>query len=685
MAARRHVADLIAALRTEEKVALLMHESPAIPRLGIAAYDWWSECLHGVARAGVATVFPQAIALAATFDTDLVAEVYEAVTAEALYKHRLSGRRERYWGLTFCTPNVNIFRDPRWGRGHETFGEDPFLTSAMARATIRGLQGPDPASPRVAACAKHFAVHSGPEALRHGFDVPVTPKDLYETYLPAFKASVEAGVAAVMPAYNAVNGVPCCANFELLQRTLRGDWGFRGLVMSDAFSIADCHHGHGYTRDATESASAALRAGCDVEIGRTYRSLTDALDRNLIDEADIDRSLIRVLSLRDRLGVLGETTGAPGTVDFDAHAALSRRAAAGAITLLKNDGVLPLQRDARLLVTGPLAADVQVLLGNYHGINPSLATVLEGIAGSVGHAAAVQYQPGCELHGETRHGIAQARRHAEMVDVVIAVVGINSTLEGEEGAAMGSQANGDRADIDLPAAQQELLAELHASGTPLVVVVGTGSALALGWAARHADAMLCMWYPGQAGGHAVADVLYGDANPSGRLPVTFYGSSDDLPPFDDYRMAGRTYRYFTGEPVFPFGFGLSYSTFTYRRLELHEDAIAIGGELACSYEIGNDSDIPGDEVIQIYFSAEDAGIDAPRYQLIGFERCHFAGRGSKRFERTIPTSELALVDADGNRAPRPGRYTLYVSGSAPGHRARALGVPQLSAPFTIRE
>ena len=685
MAARRYVADLIATLRTEEKVALLMHESPAIPRLGIAAYDWWSECLHGVARAGVATVFPQAIALAATFDTDLVAEVYEAVAAEALYKHRLSGRRERYWGLTFCTPNVNIFRDPRWGRGHETFGEDPFLTSAMARATIRGLQGPDREAPRVAACAKHFAVHSGPEALRHGFDVPVTPKDLHETYLPAFKASVEAGVAAVMPAYNAVNGVPCCANFELLQRTLRGDWGFRGLVMSDAFSIADCHHGHGYTRDATESASAALRAGCDLEIGRTYRSLTDALDRNLIDEADIDRSLIRVLSLRDRLGVLGETTGAPGTVDFDAHAALSRRAAAGAITLLKNDGVLPLQHDARLLVTGPLAADVQVLLGNYHGINPSLATVLEGIAGSVGHAAAVQYQPGCELHGETRHGIAQARRHAEMVDVVIAVVGINSTLEGEEGAAMGSQANGDRADIDLPAAQQELLAELHASGTPLVVVVGTGSALALGWAARHADAMLCMWYPGQAGGHAVADVLYGDANPSGRLPVTFYGSSDDLPPFDDYRMAGRTYRYFTGEPVFPFGFGLSYSTFTYRRLELHEDAIAIGGELACSYEIGNDSDIPGDEVIQIYFSAEDAGIDAPRYQLIGFERCHFAGRGSKRFERTIPTSELALVDADGNRAPRPGRYTLYVSGSAPGHRARALGVPQLSAPFTIRE
>ena len=685
MAASHRVADLIATLRTEEKVALLMHESPAIPRLGIAAYDWWSECLHGVARAGVATVFPQAIALAATFDTDLVAEVYEAVAAEALYKHRLSGRRERYWGLTFCTPNVNIFRDPRWGRGHETFGEDPFLTSAMARATIRGLQGPDREAPRVAACAKHFAVHSGPEALRHGFDVPVTPKDLQETYLPAFKASVEAGVAAVMPAYNAVNGVPCCANFELLQRTLRGDWGFRGLVMSDAFSIADCHHGHGYTRDATESASAALRAGCDLEIGRIYRSLTDALDRNLIDEDDIDRSLTRVLSLRDRLGVLGDTTSAPGTVDFDAHAALSRRAAAGAITLLKNDGVLPLQRDARLLVTGPLAADVQVLLGNYHGINPSLATVLEGIAGSVGHAAAVQYQPGCELQGETRNGIAQARRHAEMVDVVIAVVGINSTLEGEEGAAMGSQANGDRADIDLPAAQQELLAELHASGTPLVVVVGTGSALALGWAARHADAMLCMWYPGQAGGHAVADVLYGDANPSGRLPVTFYGSCDDLPPFDDYRMAGRTYRYFTGEPVFPFGFGLSYSTFTYRRLELDEDAIAIGGELACSYEIGNDSDIPGDEVIQIYFSAEDAGIDAPRYQLVGFERCHFAGRGSKRFERTIPTSELALVDADGHRAPRPGRYTLCVSGSAPGHRARALGMPQLSASFTIRE
>ena len=684
MTTSRRIADLIAALRPEEKVALLMHESPAIPRLGIAAYDWWSECLHGVARAGVATVFPQAIALAATFDADLVAEVYEAVAAEALYKHRLSGRRERYWGLTFCTPNVNIFRDPRWGRGHETFGEDPFLTSAMAQATIRALQGPDPAAPRVAACAKHFAVHSGPEALRHGFDVPVTPKDLHETYLPAFKASVEARVAAVMPAYNAVNGVPCCANGELLQRTLRAAWGFQGLVMSDAFSIADCHQGHGYTSDEPESAAAALRAGCDLEIGRTYRSLTGALHRNLIDEADVDRSLTRVLALRDRLGVLSETTATPGTVDFYAHAALSRRAAAGAITLLKNDGVLPLQRDARLLVTGPLAADVHVLLGNYHGINATLATVLEGIAGAVGHAAAVQYQPGCELHGDTRAGIAAARRVAANVDVVVAVVGINSTLEGEEGAAMGSQAFGDRDDIDLPAAQRDLLAALHESGTPLVVVVGTGSALALGWAARYADAVLCMWYPGQAGGHAVADVLYGDANPAGRLPVTFYGATSDLPPFDDYRMAGRTYRYFTEEPVFPFGFGLSYSTFTYSRLELGEDAIAIGGELAFSFEIGNDSDIPGDEVIQIYFSAQDAGIDAPRYQLIGFERCHFAARESKRFERALPITELALVDADGTRAPRPGPYTLYVSASAPGRRARALGVPQLSAPFTIR-
>ncbi|MCY4373083.1 MAG: glycoside hydrolase family 3 C-terminal domain-containing protein [Spirochaetaceae bacterium] len=679
------MADLIASLQPDEKVALLMHESPAIPRLGIAAYDWWSECLHGVARAGVATVFPQAIALAATFDTGLVAEVYEAVAAEALYKHRLSGRRERYWGLTFCTPNVNIFRDPRWGRGHETFGEDPFLTGAMARATIRGLQGPDPAAPRVAACAKHFAVHSGPETLRHGFDVPVTPKDLQETYLPAFKASVDAGVAAVMPAYNAVDGVPCCANVELLQQTLRGDWGFRGLVMSDAFSITDCHQGHGYTRDEAESAAAALRAGCDVEIGRCYRSLTEALQRGIVDEADIDRSLTRVLSLRERLGVLGDTTAAPGEVDFDAHAALGRRAAVSSITLLKNDGILPLQREARLLVTGPLAADVPVLLGNYHGINPALTTVLEGIAGAVGHAAAVQYQPGCELHGDTRAGIAAARRVAAGVDVVIAAVGINSTLEGEEGAAMGSQANGDRADIELPAAQHELLAALHETGTPLVVVVGTGSALALGWAARHADAVLCMWYPGQAGGHAVADVLYGDANPAGRLPVTFYGATRDLPPFDDYRMAGRTYRYFGGEPVFPFGFGLSYSRFTYRGLELAEDAIAAGGRLSFSFEICNDSDIAGDEVIQIYFSAEDAGIDAPRCQLVAFERCRFAARESKRFERTIPAGELALVDADGNRAPRPGRYNLYVAASAPRRRARALGAPQLSAPFTIRE
>ena len=426
--AQSRVADLVAALRAEEKVALLMHESPAIPRLGIDAYDWWSECLHGVARAGVATVFPQAIALAATFDTGLVAEVYEAVATEALYKHRLAGRRERYWGLTFCTPNVNIFRDPRWGRGHETFGEDPFLTGAMARATIRGLQGPDPESPRVAACAKHFAVHSGPEALRHGFDVPVTPKDLQETYLPAFKASVDAGVAAVMPAYNAVNGAPCCASAELLQRTLRGDWGFRGLVMSDAFSIADCHQGHGYTRDEAESAAAALRAGCDLEIGRCYRSLAEARQRNLIGAADIDRALTRVLSLRERLGVLGDTTDGPGAVDFDAHSRL-----------------------------------------------------------------------------------------------------------------------------------------------------------------------------------------------------TF------------------------------------------------------------SFEIGNDSDIAGEEVIQLYFSAEDAGIDAPQCQLVGFERCHFAARETKRFERTVGSDELALVDADGTRAPRPGRYTLHVSASSPGRRARTLGVPQLSAPFTIRE
>ena len=568
-------ADLLARLTPGEKISLLFFKNPAIERVRLPEYNWWNEACHGVARAAPATVFPQTIALGATFDAALVAEVYRAVALEARASYAaaaLHGKRGQYRGLTFWTPNINIFRDPRWGRGQETFGECPVLTATLGTAAVTGLQGEDPARRLItAACAKHYAVHSGPEADRHRFDATPTMQDLYETYLPAFEALVRSGVEAVMGAYNRLFGEPCCASPLLIEQLLRKEWNFRGHVVSDCWALRDFHEFHHVTKDMAESAALALKRGCDLNCGCEYLDLPQAYERGLVSMADVEASLARLLECRIKLGQLDETPASltadatscvPGN---DAHHALARRAAAAGIVLLKNNGVLPLAREAiDLYVVGPYAASTEVLLGNYHGVSKRMSTVLEGLAGAVGTSGSVYYKPAFLNDRVRPNPIDWITGEARAADVVVAVVGLDPQLENEEGDAIASTTMGDRVAIELPEAQRAFVAKLAAEcGKPVVLVVVGGSAIALAGLEDLCAGVVQLWYPGQAGGEALADVLFGTVNPSGRLPVTVPRCTADLPAFDDYAMAGRTYRFADVEPLFPFGFGLSYTRYGY--------------------------------------------------------------------------------------------------------------------------
>ena len=594
------VEDLLSRLTLAEKIGQLMHDSPAIERLGVPAYNWWNEACHGIGRNGRATVFPQVIGLGATWNRALLHEVATAIADEARAKHHAdaaAGRRGQYQGLTFWTPNINIFRDPRWGRGQETFGEDPFLTGELGAAMVRGLQGDHPHLLKTAACAKHFAVHSGPEAERHGFDARPTPKDLAETYLPAFEKLVRAGVEAVMGAYNRTLGEPCCGSRFLLVDTLRGRWGFQGHVVSDCGAIADFHEHHRVTADAPESAALAVRMGCDLNCGCTYNALYDAIQRHLISEAEIDTALRRLLSTRFRLGLFDPPERVPwaatprSVIDCPKHRALARRAAAESIVLLKNaDGILPLRRDpTSLLVVGPHAASGDVLLGNYYGVSPRLVTILEGIIERVAEGTRLEYRAGCPLNQPPTPGIDYTFPTAKAAEVVIAVLGLDHTLEGEEGDAVASTSGGDRAAIELPACQREFLLELRKHARKLVLVLTGGSALAVPEEHACCDAVLQVWYPGCEGGRGVADVLFGEVSPSGRLPVTVPRRTADLPPFADYHMRGRTYRFAEIEPLYPFGFGLSYARFAYGPLVLSAGTLASDQELTVRTTITNSS------------------------------------------------------------------------------------------------
>ncbi len=856
------VASLVSLLTLDEKVAQLQNGAAAVPRLGIPAYDWWSEGLHGVARAGLATVFPQAIGLAATWDTALMSRVATAIGTEARAKYHDSlrkGRHSIYEGLTFWSPNINIFRDPRWGRGMETYGEDPFLTGRLAVAFVRGMQGDDPRYLRVVATPKHFAVHSGPEGLRHGFDASVSRHDLWDTYLPAFEdAVVEGGAWSVMCAYNRVRGDPACASRALLQDVLRDAWRFPGYVVSDCDAVDDIRSGHRLTSDSVEAAAISLRAGTDLNCGRSYRDLTLAVRRGLVGERDVDTALARLLRARFRLGMFDPDARVPyaatppGETDSPAHRALALEAARKSIVLLTNAGVLPLRRDLRsVAVIGPNADDEDVLLGNYNGMPRDPVSPLAGIrakvaalapggappevlyaqgsdwapgtpvlrvvpasalrpdsAGAAGAGAggapargltgryfashdftgapaatrvdstldftwweaapapgvpadsfsvrwtgtlvppvSGRYSLGVRAHGAAklllddsvvvewsdRHVLltqwkeldlvagraypvaveyfdrrayasvqlvwsvprsdlqAEAVAAARRADAVVMFLGLSPRLEGEEMPVRvpGFEA-GDRTDVRLPAQQEALLEAVAATGKPLVVVLLSGSALGATWAAEHAGALLEAWYPGQDGGTAIADVLFGDADPAGRLPVTFYRSVEQLPPFTDYRMEGRTYRYFTGEVLFPFGHGLSYTRFRYHDLRVAGVAAApsassvpaapsgsiapsvqAGDSLRLGVEVENAGSVAGEEVVEVYVGAVGAPQPSPIRSLVGFRRISLAPGERRRESFVLPPRALSLVEADGRRSVTPGFYDVSVGGKQPGFRGAA--------------
>lgn len=680
------VADLVGRMTTDEKLSQLLFNAPAIPRLGIPAYNWWGEALHGIARNGRATVFPQAIGMAATWDPDLIRCVASAIADEGRAKYHATLRRYgetgHYQGLTFWSPNINIFRDPRWGRGQETWGEDPFLTGEMGAAFVRGLQGDDPRYLKAAACAKHFAVHSGPESKRHEFDARVSRRDLYTTYLPAFKKLVtEAKVEAVMGAYNRTNGEACCASQLLLVDILRGEWGFQGHVVSDCWALNDLHTTHGVTNDPAESAALAVKRGCDLECGQTFEFLDEALARGLLDESDIDRAVTRIYTTRFKLGMFDPPEQVPyasipeSVINSDAHRQLAYEAAVKSIVLLKNENdILPLRDLRSLYVIGPTAANAEVLMGNYYGLSESLTTLIEGIVARTPEGVRLEYRPGTLLLHVPASPSPWAMTSAAQSDVVIACMGLSPQMEGEEGDAIESPVNGDRTEIGLPAVQVDFLRQLKAAGARVVLVLTAGSAIALGDVADLAEAILYVWYPGQEGGRAVADVLFGDVAPGGKLPLTFPYSLEQLPPFEEYSMTGRTYRYATSEPQFPFGFGLSYTRFAYNNLRLPA-TIQAGALLPVQVTVTNVGAMTGDEVVQLYLSKVDPAPDEPLYTLVGFQRMHLATGETRTLDFIVAPEMLATIDENGRSAVQPGAYRLNVGGSSPGARSAALGAP----------
>ena len=813
------VHDLIGRLTLEEKVSQLLYTSAAIPRLDIPEYNWWNEALHGVARAGRATVFPQAIGLAATWDTALLHRVAATIAEEARAKHHEAarqGRRGIYEGLTFWSPNINIFRDPRWGRGMETYGEDPYLAGRLAVAFVRGMQGHDPRYLTTVATPKHFAVHSGPEPDRHRFDAVVSERDFRETYLPHFEtAMVEGGAWSIMCAYNRVYGDPACASPLLLERILRREWGFTGYVVSDCWAISDIHNGHRTQPDEVHAAAVSLAAGTDLSCGPEYGSLTQAVAQGLVTEAQVDTALARLLRARFRLGMFdpverlpypaAQPDAPPATtvIDAPAHRALALEAARKSLVLLKNDGVLPLRKDlGTIAVIGPNADDVDLLLGNYNGIPTDPVTPLAGIRRAAGPGTRVLYARGADvaprmpvltvvprqalrLQGQyfANHAFAgeprlrrddptvdftwwdtipapglpadsfsvrwtgeiaapvtgsfalgvraqggvrlflddsllvefsdrhvvltqwasvdlvagTARRlrldyfdrradaivqlvwavpdprlreealdAAREADAVVMLLGLSPRLEGEEMPVdVPGFRGGDRVSLDLPAPQQELLEAVVAVGKPVILVLLNGSAVAVTWAADHVPALLEAWYPGQAAGDAIADVLFGDVSPAGRLPVTFYRSAEQLPPFDDYAMHGRTYRYFTGDPLFPFGHGLSYTTFAYRDFRVPATARA-GDSVRVSVEVQNTGARAGDEVVQLYVTDEEASVPVPVRTLVGFRRLALAPGERRTVTFGVAPRALSLINEAGARMIEAGRFRFSVGGKQPG-------------------
>jgi beta-glucosidase len=681
----KRVDDLVSRMTLAEKVSQMMNAAPAIDRLEIPEYEWWNEGLHGVARAGVATVFPQAIGLAATWDTNLMAQVADVISTEARAKHNEFVRhndRGRYKGLTFWSPNINIFRDPRWGRGHETYGEDPYLTARLGVEFVKGLQGSDPRYLKVVATPKHYAVHSGPEPERHSFDAKIDERDLRETYLPAFRATVmEAKAASVMCAYNRTNAEPCCSNNRLMMDILRKEWGFDGYVVSDCGAITDIWKGHQFTKTEEAASAVAVKAGTDLACGREYTALIKAVKDGLISEAEIDVSLKRLLTARFRLGMFDPPEMvAYARIPFSendsaAHRALSRKAAQESIVLLKNEtNTLPLKKDIKTIaVIGPNADAPEVLLGNYSGKPSKSVTPLAGIRNAVSPNTKVLYALGTSLTGESV-GLKQTEEAvtlARQADVAIVVLGLSAALEGEEMKVRTEGfRGGDRTEIALPKAQEALLQAVSATGKPVVLVLLNGSALAVNWANHSVPAILDAWYPGEEGGTALADVLFGDYNPAGRLPVTFYKSVDQLPPFTDYNMLGRTYRYFKGDPLYPFGFGLSYTKFSYGNLKLSTNKVKAGDELKITAEVRNVGELAGDEVVQLYLTDVAATVPVPIRSLAGVKRVFLKPGEKQNVSFVVNREQMSVIDDNGKRIIEPGEFLISIGGKQPGFTNR---------------
>ena len=746
--ARKRAEALVADMTLEEKAEQLKYGAPALKRLGIPAYNWWNEGLHGVARAGQATVFPQAIGMGATFDADLVKEMADVIATEGRAKYNAysgKGDRDIYKGLTFWSPNVNIFRDPRWGRGHETYGEDPYLTSRLGVAFVEGLQG-DGETLKAAACAKHFAVHSGPEAVRHEFDAEATPKDMEETYLPAFQALVqEAGVEAVMGAYNRTNGEPCCGSPKL-QKILRKDWSFEGHFVSDCWAIRDFHEHHMVTKNARESAALAINNGCDLNCGNTYLHILGAVQDGLVSEETITEAAVRLFTTRYLLGLFdgSEYDAIPYTeVESPAHLALAEKAAQESFVLLKNNGILPLEKSKikTIGVIGPNANSRAALVGNYHGTASRYITILEGLQDYLGDDVRVLTSTGCELFRDRTENLAfpadrlsEAKIVADNSDVVVLCVGLDETLEGEEGDTGNSYASGDKIDLQLPQVQRDLMEAIKETGKPVVLCLMAGSDIDLSYASEHFDAVIQLWYPGAQGGKAAAKVLFGEVSPSGKLPVTFYESLDELPEFTDYRMAGRTYRYMKGKAQYPFGYGLTYGDVCVtgaviagcedaekestgkavedRNMGTGNAEIGYAGneegvtdnkkksikaagqpeqtEAAC--ESGSKSSDRGfdpqaltvladicnagthatDEVLQVYVKNHDCADPDKHPELCAFARIHLDAGEKKQIRIPVGYRALTVVGEDGIRRDDGKSYTFYVGCSQPDARSEEL-------------
>ena len=669
---------LVAQMSVEEAASQLRYDAPAIDRLGVKEYNWWNEALHGVARAGIATSFPQAIGIAAAFDPQLTQELGDVASTEGRAKYNAlsaHGDRDIYKGLTFWSPNINIFRDPRWGRGHETYGEDPYLTSRLGVRFIEGVQG-EGKYIKAAACAKHFAVHSGPEGERHRFNAVATPKDMEETYLPAFEALVtEAKVEAVMGAYNRTNGEPCCGHSQLMVNTLRGRWGFEGHFVSDCWAISDFHQYHHVTDTPEESAALAIKNGCDVNCGNTYVYLMKAYEMGLVSEQDIRTAAIHLFTTRYMLGEMdgSEYDTIPYTaVECPEHLDKAHEAALKSCVLLKNDGLLPLRRESikTLGIIGPNANSRDALIGNYHGTSSRYITVAEGLQDAMGDGVRVLYSDGSHLWKDRTENLSQyandrlseALSVAENSDVVVLVVGLDESLEGEQGDTGNSDASGDKVDLLLPKAQRDLLDAVLAVGKPTVICLMAGSSIDLGPAAQKANAILHVWYPGARGGKAVAELMLGRVSPSGKLPLTFY-HNDQLglmPAFTDYSMKGRTYRYFEHEPLFPFGFGLTYGDVSVQSASVSRQ----DGRCVITAQLINQGSVSTQDVVQVYCQNEGSA-NAPRNpRLVAFQRVDCPAGQTVTVTLAVQSRQLEVVNEAGEHVME-GSPVFYVGMGQP--------------------